>query len=199
MQFITINGAWYAKVADIDHLARKMRKEIYDRYQKDEEGHINLSEQDVAITGSYIHFMTEILLDEIHACDSPDEIREMHSKLESDFYKDKWVIQSRDGDEILYYEKYCTGALVASLKEDGKTDDEIKAALDETPEGLPVFTSKAIYANYFDDHSVACTVCDSINRKFDGIDCKVVPAAMTSNKECKKMLDKILKEWNVDD
>lgn len=194
MKITTIDGIQYVKLCDLERLSKKLRKEVYNKYEKDEKGCRHLSEQDVALVGGYSHFMTEVLIDEIHACDTPDEIRKLHADLEHDFYKDKWVIKCKDGDQTLYYEKYCVGALRAKMEGEGASRKEIESALTESPEGVPVFTSDALYANYFDYHDIACLICDRINREYPDIGCEVIFAAYTSGKECKRLLNAIFNE-----
>ena len=193
MKITTINGIQYVKLCDLDRLSRQLRRDILDKYPKDEKGQRHLSEQDMVMTSAYSHFMTEVLIDEIHACESPDEIRKLRADIEHDFYKGKWAIRCKDKENgFLYYERYCEGALRAQMEQDGETEEAIQAALIENPEGLPIFTTSEWHANFFDWHEIACMVCDSIKRRFPDLDIEVIPAAMTSGKECKRMLNAIL-------
>lgn len=194
MKITTIDGIQYVKLCDLERLSKELRRGIYHKYPKDEKGCRHLPDFESGIISGYSHFMTEVLIDEIHACDSPDEIRKLHEDLESDFYKHKWVVRLRDKDELMYYERYCPGALRARMESDGETEDAIQAALIENPEGLPTFTTDPWNANYFDWHDIACLICNRIKREYPDLDVEVIPAAMTSGKECKKRLDAILSE-----
>ena len=119
----------YVLLGDLDHLLRCERRKIYDKYTRDEDGKFyqpdgtfGLTKEDAIEIGALAHVMSGVLLNKIHACETPDEIREMHKRIETEFYMDKYVLTMVSEDkygkkELYFFRKFCLGAMEARLKE----------------------------------------------------------------------------------
>ena len=175
MNKITLNGKHYIALGDFDALRRNLVNDIYERYEKDEDGKIHLSDVDIGRVDAYTHIMTEIMLDEIHAAESPDEIRKMHADLRHEWLDGKYVIVGEDDGTKVYYRKRC--------------------ACGENGEEQPVFTSVKRYAKAFDDHFIATNHAISLSEE-TGTELEVVPLSfvMMSDAEAKKLLDAIFRD-----
>lgn len=172
MEKITLNGKLYIALGDFYHLRRNLVKDIYDKYERDENGQYHISDIDMGQIDAYAHIMTKILETEIHAAESPDEIRAIHDRLRKEWMHDKFVIVANDNGENVFYRKYC--------------------GVNENGEDQPVFTSKIRLAHAWSDHYAATLTAQYIEQHFD-IECKVEPLylfAMT-NEDAKKLLDAI--------
>lgn len=186
MKIFEFDHRQFIRIGDLDHMLRCMRRKIYDKYTRDEDGKyyqkdgtFGLTTEDVIETGTLIHVLTGVLENKIHACETPDEIREVHKRIESEFYMDKYVLiledKSEDGKKSLYFfRKYCTGALAARLEAEGKTDEEIEKETEDAC-GDPVFSPRLIDAMFFEDHESADSSATFIRHNY-GMDVKIEPA-----------------------
>lgn len=186
MKIFEFDHRQFIRIGDLDHMLRCMRRKIYDKYTRDEDGKyyqkdgtFGLTMEDAIETGTLIHVLTGVLENKIHACETPDEIREVHKRIESEFYMDKYVLiledKSEDGKKSLYFfRKYCTGAMAARLKAEGKTDEEIEKETEDAC-GDPVFSPRLIDAMFFEDHESADSSATFIRHNY-GMDVKIEPA-----------------------
>lgn len=198
----------YILLGDLDHLLRCMRRKIYDKYDRYEDGKFyqpdgtfGLTTEDAVETCALVHVMSGILENKIHACETPDEIRELHKRIEDEFYMDKYVLtmvqEGDDGKKGLYYfRKYCIGAMEARLKEEGKTDEEIAKETEDAC-GDPVFSPRLIDAMFFEDHESADSSATFIRHNY-GLDVKIDPA-WYYNPNVKERLKKWLDEEDETD
>lgn len=176
----------YVSLGDLDHLLRCMRWEVYDKYDRDEEGKFHqkdgtpgLTHDDMLETSVLCHVMTRILANKIHACETPDEIRDVHRRIQDEFFSDKYVLtmtaENEDGKKELYFfRKFCIDAMKARLQGEGKTEEEI-AKETEDAAGDPVFSDRRLQAMYFEDHETADSSAAFIRSNYD-LDVRIDPA-----------------------
>lgn len=174
MKKTTINGKMYIALGDFDALRRNCVKDIYDNYERDEEGKLPLTEFDRGRVEAYTHIMTEIMYEEVHAAESPDEIRALHNRLRKEWMFDKFVIVGNDDGENMFYRKEC--------------------CVGENGEEKPVFTSKARLAMAFDDYYVALCTLEYLKKNVD-VEMKIDPLYLhvMTNDEAKKLLEAIFR------
>ena len=176
MKKTVINGKRYIALGDLDHLRYNLCKDIYDRYERGEDGKIHLSDTDMARIDAYHRIMAEVMAVEIAAAETPDEIREMHDEMRKEWMRDKYVIVGNDNGQNVFFRKMC-----GAMNDDG--DEQ------------PVFCSKIRLANTYDDHFAATTMALYLKQDYD-LEVKVEPLylyAMTNN-DAKKLLDAIFKK-----
>lgn len=176
----------YIRLGDLDHLLKCMRQEIYDKYDRDEDGKFyqkdgtfGLTREDSMEVSLLCHVMTRVLENKIHACETPEEIRNVHRRIWDEFYDGKYVLTMTGKDDgekekLYFFRKYCLGAMEARLKEEGKTDEEIAVETEDAC-GDPVFTDRKIQAMYFEDHESADSSATFIRHNY-GLDVRVDPA-----------------------
>ena len=176
----------YISLGDLDHLLRCMRWEVYDKYDRDEDGKFyqkdgtfGLTHDDAMETHVLCSVMNRILENKIHACETPDEIRQVHTRIQDEFYADKYVLtmtcENEDGKtELYFFRKFCLGAMEARLKEEGKTEEEI-AKETEYAAGDPVFSDRKLQAMYFEDYESADSSATFIRHNYD-LDVRIDPA-----------------------
>lgn len=178
MKKTTINGKQYIALGEFDHLRRNLVRDIYDRYEKDENGQIHLSEVDMGRVDAYTHIMTAICEEEISAADSPYDIKKRHERLRYEWMEDKFLIVGKDAETggTIYFRKMCG--------EDGDT---------------PTFTKMKRKAMEYDNHYHATNFLPYLkNRIPDGsiLDLRVMPLYMAymTEQEAKKLLDAIFRD-----
>ena len=176
----------YVSLGDLDHLLKCMRREIYDKYDRDEDGKFyqkdgtfGLTHDDAIETAVMAHVLTKVIENKIHACETPDEIRELHKRIEDEFYMDKYVLtmvsENDEGrKELYFFRKFCIGAMEARLKEEGKTEEEIAKETEDAC-GDPVFSGRLIDAMFFEDHEAADSSATFIRNNY-GLDVRIDPA-----------------------
>lgn len=178
----------YIRVGDLDHLIKGMRREVYDKYTRDENGAFyqedgtkGITHDDGIIIATLVGVMGKVLKNKIHACETPDEIRKVHERVEMEFYMDKFLVVSREKDEagkttgIYFFRKYCRTAMENRLREEGKTEDEISEEMTEDAVGDPVFSSRLSDAVFYEDYETADS-CASFIRHNYGTDVEIEPA-----------------------
>ena len=185
MKIFEFDHRQFIRIGDLDHMLRCMRRKIYDKYTRDEDGKyyqngtFGLTTEDAIEIGTLTHVLTGVLENKIHACETPDEIREVHKRIESEFYMDKYVLVLEDKSEggkksLYFFRKYCAGAMAARLKAEGKTDEEIEKETEDAC-GDPVFSPRLIDAMFFEDHESADSSATFIRHNYD-MDVKIEPA-----------------------
>lgn len=187
MKITTIDHKHYINLGDLDHLIRQLQWEINDKYDRDAEGcfyqkngTFGLTHDDAVTKAAYTHVFTKVLSSMIHACESPDDVRKLHDKIESEFYWDKYVVTAKDKDEygkgsVLFFRKFCLDAMKARLRDEGKTDAEIDSMVDDGDCGDPVFTEKDRQAMYFENYDTADSAATYIKHNY-GLDVDIDPA-----------------------
>ena len=189
MEKITLNGERYISLGEFNHIRRNMVKDIYDRYEKDENGQMHLSERDIGAVTVLSHIMTEIMIEEIHSAESPDEIRKMHGDLDVEFAVHRWVIVGKDDGNKVYFRKLCECA----PKEDGQESEEV-----------PVFASMARFAKTFHDYYKAHVMLDALERELgeNNLELQIVPAwaeLLPPGEAEKRLLKAIFKDGDEND
>ena len=159
MDKITLNGKQYIALGEFNHIRKNLVKDIYERYEKDENGQYHLSEADIGRVDAYAHIMTAIMEDEIRSAETPDEIREIRKKLENEFLLHNYIITSNDNDtgERIYFRKYCE-----PVNDDG--------------EYTPVFTTVPRLAKTWTDYYYATIVAGSLKQRTGDDSIRAVPA-----------------------
>ena len=159
LKITTIDDTEYLKLCDVERLLRDMRREILDNseYETMEDGtrKYHHTEAETARLND-LYFVSSCLKRElVLSCESPDEIRALHEHIRKSYYRGKYYLSQTEKDEtgkpvsILYFRKYCPGAMEARLEEEGKSKEEIEEALRES-EGDPAFTTDGKYAFLFE-------------------------------------------------
>ena len=194
-----IDNQYYLKLADVERLLHDMRVEIRDNaetvtengktrpvYNNMEMGRLN----DLFFISSCLRKRLVV------SCETPDEIRQLHEKIRRDYYTGKWYLsektQDEDGnDKLLYFRQYCPDVMEERLKGEGKTEDEIKAAIEEK-DGDPVFTTEDKYIRLFESMEEADSHMRYINHNYH-TNLIVHPAFLLDRKGAKKMLEALLR------
>lgn len=187
MKKTTINGKWYIKLGDLDHLRRNLIRDIRDKYQPGEDGQIHMSPEDVGQIGAYSHIMVAILEEELHeahlTATDPESLRrnhdEIYNRLRQEWMDGKFVIVAKDSEtgEALYFRKMCGP--------DGNT---------------PTFTPKKRQTIEYDDYYQATNVLHYLKERLgdeSGLtDLCVMPMylAYMTEKEAKALLDAIFRD-----
>ena len=175
MNKITLNDKRYIALGDFNALRHSLARDIIEKYEPDENGQRHMSDYDAGAYGALAHIMTEIMIDEIYAAESPDEIREMHDAIRMEWMRDKFIIVGNDNGENVFFRKYC--------------------ACGDNGEERPVFTGKVRLAKTWENHYYAEIAMREIMDE-TGLELKVEPLylfAMTP-KDAKHMLDAIFKD-----
>ena len=186
MDMITVNGKRYIALGDFDHMRRNLIKDIYDKYEKDENNQIHLTPEDMGWTGAYHHIMVEIMRDTTHAiCETAkdaEDLRrrydEMYDSIRQEYLDGKFCIVCSDPETgaTMYFRKLCEHV------EEGK----------ETP----VFTTMRRLAMDFSDHYKATNMLAYLKNETEIEDLRIMPMyiAYMSNEEAKKLLDAIFRD-----
>ena len=187
MKIINVDNKHYINLGDLDHLIRMLNWEINEKYGRDAEGNFyqkdgtfGLTHDDAVTKAAYAHVFTKVLSSKIHACESPDDVRKLHDKIESEFYWDKYVVTLKDKDNygkgsVVFFRKFCLDTMKARLREEGKTDAEIEQMVDDGDCGDPVFTEKSRQAMYYDNHENADSAATYIKHNYN-LDVQIDPA-----------------------
>lgn len=190
MDKIVLNGKRFIALGDFNELRRNLVKDIYDRYERGEDGQIHLSDLDMGRIDAYSHIMVEIMAEEMHEINTtattPEELRAGYDKLHKDirreWMRDKWLILSTDVEvegeksQTVYFRKFCDHF------EEGK----------ETP----VFTNMRRLAKAFGDHYEAECVLERLKRETSDENLRLmsVDVAYMSKAQAKGLLDAIFGE-----
>lgn len=192
----------YIKLGDLDHMLRGMRHEIYDLYERDENGsYKNMTRDDMIRLHTLTQVMSRIMHNKIHACENAEEIRHVWGRLQDEFYNDKYVLTVKErvadedgGDEkerLLLFSGYCKEEERRRLEKEGRTDEEIEDALDEVV-GTPTFSEYVRNADCFEDYGTAASNATYINHNYH-LNAEVKPA-WYYNPNVKKRLEAWLGE-----
>ena len=187
MKIIEADHKQYIRLGDLYHLLHLMRWDmVYDKYDRDEDGAFiqkdgtkGLTMDDARIVSALTSVMTRILHNKVHACETPDEIRKLYTRIEDEFYMDKYVLIMKEEDEdgnknVYFFRKYCQVAMEARLSEEGKDEDGIAKEMEDAI-GDPVFTNLRRQAEYFEDYEAADSSATFIRHNY-GLDVEVKPA-----------------------
>ena len=160
MEKIRINDQRYISLAEFNHLRRNLVKDIYERYDKDESGQMHLSEFDQGQVAALSHIMTVVMDEEVHEAESPDEIKEMHRKLDMEYALHRYIIVGKDAEtgERVFFRKYCE-----HVEEDELT---------------PVFTSLSRLAKAWTNYYWATVACEGLKRSTGDETLRIEPAWM---------------------
>lgn len=184
MKKTIIDGKQYIALGDFDHLRRNLVRDIYDRYEKDENGQIHLSPEDMGRVDAYTHIMTAIMEEEIQAADRPEDIKKRHEQLRQEWMSGKYLICAQDtetGNEI-YFRKLCG--------DDGET---------------PTFTTMKRKAMEYDDYYHATNFLEWLKNKLDrengidGLTIKPLYQVYMTEAEAKKLLDALFRKDDDED
>ena len=147
MEKITLNNKRYIGLAEFNHLRKNLIKDVYDRYERDENGKIPLSERDAGYIDALSHIMTEIMYEEVRDAESPEEIKAMHRKLDLEYALHNYIIIAKDPDtgEELYFRKFCEHV--------------------NEGEETPVFTGIKRLAKAYSDYHAATIVAGRLRRE----------------------------------
>lgn len=204
MKIIKADNKHYIRLGDLDHLLRCMSLEIYGKYTRNEEGTYvqengaeGMTLKDIAWLKAIRAVMTRVLQREINACETEQEVWNLEDRIESEFYRDKYVVMIKEMDEDGHrhnylFRKYCEGAMRAKMEEEGKSEKEILETLEDR-DGDPVFTEDPMQADFMEDHEMADATARYIKSAY-GLETEVEPAWFYNHKTVKKVLDAIFNE-----
>ncbi|MBR0463426.1 MAG: hypothetical protein IJJ23_03480 [Clostridia bacterium] len=191
---LTVNGRRYVSLCDLDHMRHGLVKDIYDRYEKGEDGHIHMTPEDIGAVGAYSHLMVELLGTELReareASKTADELRrnydEVYERIRSEWRNSSYVIEGEDENGKFWFRKYCP--YVPKDDKDVKTDDEH----DDTP----VFSTLKRDAMWWHDCYDAECACRELKARTGIESLKVVPAwrVFTDGKAEERLLKAIFGE-----
>ena len=202
MKLTEIDGKHYLKLCDVERLLHDLRQDILENseYETDGDGKRKYHLTDAEMqTLNALYFVSSCAKKQLVVqCETPDEIRELHEKIRRQYYEGKYYLSEVQRDEkgkpvsILYFRKYCPGAMKARLEAEGKTEDEINEAMEDS-EGDPVFSECSKDAELFESMEQAYS-----NRAYLNHHCKmnleVSEAWLLDSRMCKSMWDSLFKE-----
>lgn len=203
LKLTEINHEQYLKLVDVERLLHEMRREIYDNtpYEVTDNGlrKYQLTDTNRARLND-LYFVTSCIKRQlVLACESPEEIRALSERIRKGYYFGKYYLSQKDKDEdgkpiLIYFRKYCPGAMEARMQAEGATEDEIKEALMEK-DGDPAFTTEGKYAFLFESMEEAYSHRAYLNHNYQ-MNLEVSEAFTLDHKTCKDFLDKLLKgDW----
>lgn len=198
-----IDGRHYLKLADVERLLHDLRRDILDHTPVDGVTEDGLKKYQLTDTNreimNYLYFVSSCIKRQlVIQCETPDEIRELHEKIRRRYYDGKYYLSEVQRDEkgkpvsVLYFRKYCPGAMKARLEAEGKTEDEINEALEDS-EGDPVFSEYSKDAKLFESMEQAYSHRAYLNHHCK-MNLEVSDAWLLDSRMCKSMLDNLLKE-----
>ena len=143
MKIHTFDGKQYIALGDFNHLRQNLIRDIYDKYEKAEDGY-HLSTEDMGRVDAYTHIMTQILKDELAeaaaGAEDAGELRKNYDRVYGRI-RSEWMMG-----------KY---AIVATDKTQGKPAEVYYARTDLADDGeteTPVFTAEKRKARVWDDY-----------------------------------------------
>lgn len=174
MDKITINGKRYISLGDFYWLRHNMILDIYDQYEKDENGEYHLSAEDETRIRAYVQIMYEILSPELDRYAGEEAQKTYYQKalreLRREWLNGNYIIEGKDDGKAIYYRKMCPYA--------PKPEDSASETEHDYDEGTPVFTSIRRLAEGWSDHYRASCFCDYLKSRTGMDSLKVVPAWM---------------------
>ena len=198
-----IDGTHYLKLVDVERLLYDLRRDILDHtpvggVTDDGLKKYQLTDTDREIM-NYLYFVSSCIKQQlVIQCETPDEIRELHEKIRRRYYEGKYYLSEVQRNEkgkpvsILYFRKYCPGAMKARLETEGKTEDEINEALEDS-EGDPVFSECSKDAKLFESMEQAYSERTYLNHHCK-MNLEVSEAWLLDSRMCKSMWDSLFKE-----
>ena len=190
MEKITLNGKRYIALGEFDNLRHNLVRDIYDRYEKDENGQFHLSDIDMGQVSAYAHIMTEIMreeLDEAHMnAEGPDGLRaanqKVRDKVRAEFLDGRYMIVGRDDDGEIYFRKMCP-----YVPKEGEEDDG---------DSTPVFTGMKRLAATWTDHYQATNFCKFLTSETKIESLKVMPCwqVYMTEDEKRRLLEAIFRD-----
>lgn len=178
MEKITLNGIRYVALGELERLRRNIILDIYEKYEKDENGQYHLADTDIGAVNALSHLMVQVLQEEYDECaPDRDKCNEMIAGVREEAFKHRWCIAAKDGNRTVYFRKWCD----KFGRQDGKGEGEI----------TPVFTDMRRLAKVWSDHYLATVTLESLKRetKVDGL--KILPAAYLSGEAQRRLIDAI--------
>lgn len=198
-----IDGRHYLKLVDVERLLYDLRRDILDHTPVDGVTEDGLKKYQLTDTNreimNYLYFVSSCIKRQLVVqCETPDEIRELHEKIRRRYYEGKYYLSEVQRDEkgkpvsILYFRKYCPGAMKARLEAEGKTEDEINESLEDS-EGDPVFSEYSKDAKLFESMEQAYSERTYLNHHCK-MNLEVSDAWLLDHRMCKSMMDSLFKE-----
>lgn len=197
MEFITLNGKRYMSLGEFNHMRRNLIRDIYDRYEKGEDGQYHLSPEDMGAAGAYHHIMVEVLENELREANvtakNADELRANHDRiydaLKYEYLDGRYMIVGKDGENRIYFRKMCPYAPKDEEDGEGEYDD------------TPVFTNMLRLAKTWTDHYQADGFKAYLATRTGMDNLSVVPAWVEymSPSDKKKLLDAIFRDDKEED
>lgn len=117
MKIHNFDGKQYIALGDFDWLCHNLVKDIYDKYEKGDEGY-HLSDTDMGMVSAYIHIRVEVLADKLaEARDSATDAKSLrqnydrvYSRMRYEWAKGKYAITATDKTqekpETIYFSRY---------------------------------------------------------------------------------------------
>lgn len=178
MEKITLNGKRYIELGELNHLRSNLVKDIFERYDKDENGRIHLSEVDIAKLDAYMEIAHGVMEDEIRSAETSDEIIQMRNDIEAEWMRDRYVIVGKDEQDgkRVYFREMCRLA-------DGRIEDGA--------DPKPVFTTKKRLARTWSDHYKAQGMLSYLSSATGNETLEVVPLWLEYGDARKRLLHAI--------
>lgn len=203
MKITNIDGIHYVRCGDLDRLLRGLRMDIYAQYKRNEKGEFfqqdgtkGITKDDAAILSTITHIMTMVMQREVRMCETPEDIKKLHYRIESEAYIGRYVITKKDVErkKIFVFVRFSKDSEIARLKSEGKTMEEIEEALEDTS-GEPLFSEVWRDAMFFENYEDAKNIAEYINDTLD-LDAKVEPAMHINRRAMNELLKDIMKDEN---
>ena len=207
LKLLKLEDHYYLKLADVERLVADMRREILNNAtaELNDDGTKNYMLTDAERERlEDLYFISHCIRYQLSIqCETPEEERELHEKIRKMYYWGKYYLSETQRDDngkptgILYFRKYCLGAMKARMEAEGKSEGEIKKAM-ETEDGDPVFTPESKQARLFESLESAEANMTYLNHNYK-MDLTVSPAIFLDHGSCKEFLDKLLKGDETED
>lgn len=180
MEKITLNGKRYIALGDLERLRHNHIRDIIDKYEKDENGTIHMTEFDRGAFNALAHLMVCILEEEYHE-NAPDKAKcdKMIDDLRKEQFTQRWCIAGRDPDthEQLYFRKWCP-----YVPKDENDDDG---------EDTPVMSTLKRDGKLYGDYYKAVVDLEILKRKFGNMNLRIWPGTYLSGDAERRLLEAI--------
>lgn len=202
LKLTRIDNVEYLKLADVERLLSDLRREIKEDapFEMNQDGTKKYHLTDTQLTVmKYLGFISNcIMRGLLITCEQPEDVKAVLRRVRVEFYSGKYYLSRTERDEsgkiteVLYFRKYCKGAMAARLEAEGKTQEEIDAELAES-DGDPVLSNFHQDACLFESMETATSNMTYLNHNYN-MGLELHEAVLLDSRLVREMLDKLKNE-----